>query len=175
MQPDPLVTDTPLLTRTVVDSGLSNPWDIAFAPDGAMFYTERCGGLSVRRTNGSRTRLFGTTGSALVATDLFCVGQSGMNGVALDPDFATNRRVYVFMSSTITTSPRTNRVVRLVLNTALTGVTSRVDIVTDIAFKDVGNAVAGSGMHSGGRIRFSPDGLRFTNLKLINIGGRLII
>ena len=159
--PIPVIPTTPTLTRTVVLSGLSGPWDIAFADDGAMFFTERCGGLSVRRTDGTVTRLFGVTGSSLVAADLVCEGQSGMHGIALDPAFAINRTVFVYMTSRLSTNPRTNRVVRLVLNTAMTGVTSRVDIVTDIAFKDVGNAVAGSGMHSGGRIRFSPDGYLF--------------
>ena len=158
VQPDPPVGDTPVLTRTVVDAGLSNPWDIAFAPDGAMFYTERCAGLSVRRTDGSRTRLFGTTGSALVAADLFCLGQSGMHGVALDPAFATNRTVFVYLSSNLTTSPRTNRVVRLQLDAGYTTASGRTDIVTGIAFKDVSNAIGGAGAHSGGRIRFGPDG-----------------
>jgi glucose/arabinose dehydrogenase len=92
------VTDPPVLTRSVVESGLSAPWDVAISSDGTLFYTERCAGLSVRRANGTRARLFGTTGSALVAPDLFCLGQSGMNGVALDPGFATNRLVYVFWS-----------------------------------------------------------------------------
>lgn len=161
VEPAPPVMDTPTLTRTVVMSGLSNPWDIAFAADGAMFFTERCAGLSVRRTDGTRTRLFGTAGSALVAADLFCAGQSGMNGVALDPDFATNRRVYVYMSSNATTSPRTNRVVRVQLDAGYTTASDRTDIVTGIAFKDVSNAVGGIGAHSGGRIRFGPDGLLY--------------
>ncbi len=34
---------------------------------------------------------------------------------------------------------------------------NRTDIITDIAFKDVGNGVGGSGAHSGGRVRFGPD------------------
>lgn len=161
VEPDPPITDTPVLTRTVVDAGLNNPWDIAFSADGALFYTERCAGLSVRRTDGSRTRLFGTTGSALVAGDLVCVGQSGMNGVALDPDFATNRRVYVYMTSNLTTSPRTNRVVRLQLDAGYTTASARTDIVTDIAFKDVSNTVGGVGAHSGGRLRFGPDGFLY--------------
>jgi glucose/arabinose dehydrogenase len=142
-------------------SGLSSPWDLAFAPDGqTIFFTERCRGLSVRLANGSVARLFGTTGSGLVAADLFCEGQSGMNGVALDPGFASNRTLYVYMASNRSTNPRTNRVVRLVLNADLASVVanSRTDIVTDIAYKDVANAVAGPGMHSGGRIRFGPDG-----------------
>lgn len=160
-QPTPQPTGTPSLTRTVVLSGLSNPWDIAFATDGAMFFTERCRGLSVRSTDGSVTRLFGTSGSALVATDLVCEGQSGVHGVALDPGFASNRTLYVYMLSNLSTSPRTNRVVRLVLNSGYTSASNRTDIVTDIAYKDVGNGVGGAGAHSGGRLRFGPDGFLY--------------
>ena len=154
-------TDAPALTRTVVLQGLSSPWDVAVAADGAMFFTEKCRGLSVRRGDGSVTRLFGTSGSALVAPDLACVGQSGVHGVALDPGFATNRTLYVYMLSTLSTSPRTNRVVRLVLSPGYTSAGSRTDIVTDIAFKDAGNAVGGAGSHSGGRLRFGPDGFLY--------------
>jgi glucose/arabinose dehydrogenase len=158
---EPPATDTPVLTRTVVLQGLSNPWDIAVAADGAMFFTERCRGLSVRRADGTVTRLFGTSGSALVAPDLLCLGQSGVHGVALDPAFATNRTLYVYMLSNLTTSPRTNRVVRLVLNSGYTSASNRADIITDIAFKDAANAVGGAGSHSGGRVRFGPDGLLY--------------
>jgi aldose sugar dehydrogenase len=158
---EPLVTEDPALTRTVVLGSLSSPWDIAFAPDGAMFFTEKCNGLSVRRTNGTTARLFGTAGSALVAPDFFCQGQSGMNGVAVDPDFANNRRIYVFMSSNLVTNPRTNRVVRLTLDAGYTTVSGRTDIITDIRFKDVANGAGGPGAHSGGRIRFGPDGFLY--------------
>ena len=125
-----------------------------------MLFTEKCRGLSVRQADGTITRLFGTSGSALEASDLFCLGQSGVHGIAVDPAFASNRRVYVFMASTLS-SPRTNRVVRLVLGSDLRSVTSRTDIVTDIAFKNVGNAHGGAGSHSGGRIRFGPDQLLY--------------
>ncbi len=158
VQPAPVVTDTPSLALTVVDSGLSSPWDIALAADGTMFYTEKCAGLSVRRPNGTKARLFGTSGSALVAPDFFCLGQTGMHGVALDPGFATNRLLYVYLASSLTTSPRTSRVVRLQLDAGYTTASARTDIITDIAFKDVANAVGGAGAHSGGRLRFGPDG-----------------
>src|SRR6187549_3390565 len=117
--PNPPVTSTPVLSRSVVLQGLSEPWDIAFGPDGSMFFTEKCRGLSVRHPDGTVTRLFGTSGSALLADDLTCLSQSGMHGVALDPQFATNRTLYVYMLSTRNTSPRTNRVVRLVANATL--------------------------------------------------------
>jgi glucose/arabinose dehydrogenase len=130
---------------------------MAFTPDGAMLYTEKCSGLSVRRADGSIGRLFRTSGSTLAARDLWCEGQSGMHGVAIDPDFASNRTVYVYMTSSLS-NPKTNRVVRLVLGAGYTAASSRTDIVTDIAYKNVGNGVGGAGAHSGGRIRFGPDG-----------------
>jgi glucose/arabinose dehydrogenase len=142
-------------------SGLANPWDLVFAADGALFFTERCRGLSVRRTDARVIRLFGTGDAALAADDLVCVGQSGMLGVALDPQFPTQPFVYVFMASNRSTAPRTNRVVRLRVNETYSAVTERTDIVTDIAFKDAGTANGGAGAHSGGRIRFGPDGFLY--------------
>ncbi|MGJ0223579.1 hypothetical protein ACQUZK_09280, partial [Streptococcus pyogenes] len=61
--------EAPGLTRTVVMSGLQNPWDVAFTPDGVMLFTEKCRGLSARLADGKTVRLFGTSGSALVAPD----------------------------------------------------------------------------------------------------------
>ncbi|WP_216635912.1 PQQ-dependent sugar dehydrogenase [Bdellovibrio bacteriovorus] len=150
--------ETPHLVVTDVLTARQSPWDMAFLPDMTMFFTEKCEGLSVLHPDGSIDRLFGTSGSALEATDLFCVGQSGMNGVTLDPDFANNRFIYVFMSSNLSTNPRTNRVIRLVVANDNKAVSDRVDIVTDIAFKDQPNAWGEAGSHSGGRLRFGPDG-----------------
>ena len=157
---DPGTGTVPTLSRTTVLSGLGSPWDIAFTADGTMLFTEKCRGLSVRFADGTISRVFGSAGSSLVASDLSCEGQSGMHGVALDPAFATNRRVYVFMGSTLST-PRTNRVVRLVLGSDLRSAAQRTDIVTDITFKHVGTANGGAGAHSGGRLRFGPDGFLY--------------
>ncbi len=159
--PSPNPSETPALSREVVVSGLANPWDMAITDEGIMFFTEKCRGLSVRRTDGRITRLFGTVGSSLTAPDLVCQGQSGMHGVALDPGFDTNRTLFVFMASNLTTNPRTNRVIRLQLNGDFTSVSSREDIITDIVFKHAGNAHGSAGAHSGGRIRFGPDGFLY--------------
>jgi len=152
---EPSTGGEPELSRTVLMSGLSDPWDIAFTPDGVMLFTEKCRGLSVRRENGSVKRLFGTSGSAVMAEDFFCRGQSGMHGVAVDPDFAGNRFIYVYMASKLN-EPETNRVVRLTVNEGYTKVSDRKDIVTDIPFKHRANRWGRSGTHSGGRIRFGP-------------------
>jgi glucose/arabinose dehydrogenase len=154
----PSSTETPRLSKTIVMSGLQNPWDIAFTPVGVMLFTEKCRGVSARLADGKTVRLFGTSGSALVAPDLFCQGQSGVHGVAVDPDFAKGKRdIYVFMASNLRTPP-TNRVVRLTLNADATSVSRRTDIIEDIAYKNSPNGAGAAGAHSGGVVRFGPDG-----------------
>jgi glucose/arabinose dehydrogenase len=179
----PGFAESPTITRVNFMSGLQSPWDMAFTPNGTMFYTEKCLGLSVRMPNGTIRRLFGVAGYATLAKDLVCEGQSGMMGVALDPDFATNRRVYVDMSSN-KSNPRTNRVIRLTLNAGLSAVTKRVDIIKDIPFKNVGNDWGDPGAHSGGRLRFSPSGALYVTSgdnhngtlpqDLTHLGGKII-
>jgi glucose/arabinose dehydrogenase len=150
----------PVLTSTSVMSGRDLTWDMAFLPDGTMFFTEKCGGLSVRLPDGKVNALLGIKGSKgfpETASDLFCGGQAGMSGVAIDPDFASNRFIYVFSASDMT-APGTNRVLRLTVSPDLTKVSNRQDIVTDIAYKPkASNHPFGDpGAHNGGRLRFGP-------------------
>jgi len=145
----------PGITRTVVMSGLSDPWDLTFATDGAMLFSEKCRGLSVRLPDGALRLLFGTDQAALEAEDFFCQGQSGLLGVAIDPEFTENRYVYVYMASR-KDGTSSNRVVRLTVDKDYTTVADRTDIVPDISYKQSPNRWGGAGAHSGGRIRFSP-------------------
>jgi aldose sugar dehydrogenase len=117
----------PKLIRTDFITGLSSPWDLAFLPDKAMLFTDKCRGLSVRRPDGKVGRLFGTKGSAVVAGDLFCEGQSGMLGIAIDPEFPKNRAVFVYMASNLSNKPRTNRVVRLTVDAGYTTMSNRTN------------------------------------------------
>jgi len=154
------IAAAPNLTATPVLSKLTNPWDMAFLPDGTMFFTEKCNGLSVRSASGTVTKLLGMKDSKdydTTAADLFCEGQAGMNGVAVDPDFAKNRFIYVYSASNLT-APGTNRVMRFVVNADNTKLSDRKDIVTDIAYKPAASdhPFGGPGAHNGGRIRFSP-------------------
>lgn len=156
----PARSGVPSLTHTVVLTKLDGPWDMAFLPDGTMFFTEKCLGLSVRLRSGAVVKLLGmkdSKGYGATANDLFCEGQAGMQGVAVDPNFASNRFIYVYATSSLT-APGTNRVLRLKVNDAVTAVSGRVDIVTDIPYKPKANDLpfGGPGAHNGGRIRFSP-------------------
>ena len=143
------------------DDGSQQPWDIAFTPDGVMLFTEKGRGVSARLADGRTIRLFGTSGSALLAPDLFCQGQSGVHGIAVDPDFAKGTRdIYVYIASSLR-KPATNRVVRLTVNADITRVGNRTDIMEDIPYKDAANGAGSAGAHSGGRIRFGPDGFLY--------------
>jgi len=154
------------LTEEVVLDGLESPWDMAFLDDGTMFYTEKCDGLSVRMPSGDVNAILGMTeseGYNSVAEDLFCEGQAGMMGVAIDPDFAENRRIYVYSTSNLS-DPHTNRLMRLELSEDFTSVTDRTDIVDDVPYKMAASdhPFGGPGAHNGGRVRFnSSDGFLY--------------
>lgn len=80
-------------TRTI-QSGLVIPWDIAFAPTGQMFVTERPGRVRVYAS--------GKPGAALVATTTIggvrAEGEAGVMGIAIDHLFRKNRLIYVCSS-----------------------------------------------------------------------------
>lgn len=157
--------NTTKLVSEVVLEGLDNPWDMAFLDDGTMLFTEKCKGLSVRMPDGTVNKLYGvgaTEGYASNGSDLFCEGQAGMMGVAFDPDFANNRRIYVYSTSNMVT-PHTNRLMRFTLNADFTGVADRTDIVADVPYKMAASnhPFGGPGAHNGGRVRFDANGHLF--------------
>ncbi len=155
----------PKLTSTTVLEERDNPWDMAFLPDGTMFFTEKCRGLSVRLASGTVNALLGMTGSKgypSTADDLFCKGQAGMQGVAIDPDFSRNRFIYVY-STSLKTAPGSNRLMRFTVGDDLKSVANRTDIVEDVPYKPLASdhPFGGPGAHNGGRVRFGPDGFLY--------------
>ena len=158
-----MAQNTTSLTHAVVLDDLENPWDMAFLDDGTMFYTEKCKGLSVLLPSGETRALLGmggTEGYASTADDLFCEGQAGMMGVAIDPRFSDNRRIYVYSTSKMS-NPHTNRLMRLVVSDDFSNVSDRTDIVDDVPYKMKASdhPFGGPGAHNGGRVRFnSSDG-----------------
>ena len=69
--------------------GLDHPWGIAFVPDGSMLVTERPGRLRVVRNGVVDPTALGPAPQSLA------VGLGGFLDVTLDPQFATNRRIYL--------------------------------------------------------------------------------
>ena len=70
-------------------TGLSQPWSIAFLPDGSALVTELGGTL--RRIDGE-----GRVGEPLANVPaVYFAGQGGLFDVVLHPDFSRNRLVYL--------------------------------------------------------------------------------
>ena len=132
-----------MLTVSTVVSGLHRPWDLAFTAGGSMLFTERTGAVKYRIASTGAVR------TVAVPSDVVAQGEGGMMGVAIDPGFASNRRVYTcFMSDQ--SGGLDVRLVRWRLNDAATALTQRADIVTGLPVS--------TGRHSGCRPRFGPDG-----------------
>lgn len=74
---------------SVVASGLSHPWAIAFMPDGDLLVTERPGRLRVIRDGVLDPQAI--SGVPEVRSE----GNGGLQDVALHPDFVRNRLVYL--------------------------------------------------------------------------------
>jgi aldose sugar dehydrogenase len=132
----------PPYTVTTVVSNLERPWDVGWA-GGNMVFTERPGRISAL-VAGQRRVLN-------APSDIVAIGESGMLGLAVDPQFQTNRYVYTCQSSNLGPVPN-NRVVRWTVNAGFTAMSARVDIVTGIPLN------TSNGNHSGCRLRFGPDG-----------------
>ncbi|HEY8379144.1 MAG TPA: PQQ-dependent sugar dehydrogenase [Nannocystis sp.] len=88
-------TDAPAPAATekirveTVASGLEHPWALEFMPDGRMLVTERPGRLRIVGIDG---RL---SAPALGVPEVMAEGQGGLLDVALAPDFAQSRRIYL--------------------------------------------------------------------------------
>lgn len=86
--PQPASTDGVVRAESYA-TGLVHPWALAFMPDGRLLVTERPGRLRIVGTDGALSAPL--TGVPAVSA----VGQGGLLDVALDPEFGTNRLVYL--------------------------------------------------------------------------------
>ncbi|MFL5105360.1 MAG: PQQ-dependent sugar dehydrogenase [Xanthobacteraceae bacterium] len=71
-----------------VTSGLSNPWGLAFLPDGRMLVTERPGRMRLVARDGKLSPPLGGV------PKVFAQSQGGLHDVALDRDYAQNQTLY---------------------------------------------------------------------------------
>lgn len=76
-----------LSLRPIVE-GLEQPWGMAFLPSGDILVTEREGRINLVTASGTKTALTG-------APEALVEGQGGYFDVILDPDFASNRHIYL--------------------------------------------------------------------------------
>ena len=131
-------------TVQAVATNLQVPWSMAFAPDGRLFVTERPGRVRILDLASGRSDL------ALTLDDVFTESEAGLLGLALDPDFAQTRLVYLYYSARRSSGGAVNRVVRYREAGSTLG---QPAVLLD--------NIPAAAIHDGGRLRFGPDGLLY--------------
>ncbi len=129
-------------TVETIAGGLDTPWALDFAPDGRIFLSERAGRIRVIENGKLHAEPWMTL-------EVAAVGEAGLLGLAVDPQFARNGYVYVAYSYRNPNSPLRNRLVRL-----------REDAKTNkgVVDKILIDDVRGANNHDGGRVKFGADG-----------------
>jgi glucose/arabinose dehydrogenase len=73
---------------SIVTSSLAYPWGLVFLPDGRMLVTEKQGRIRIVTQQGA-------VGNAITGVPAVSYqGESGLLGLAVDPDFATSRLIF---------------------------------------------------------------------------------
>jgi len=138
------------LRATPFATGLAYPWGLVFLPDGDMLVTEKPGRLRLVTSGGDVSAPI--AGVPAVSYG----GQGGLFDVAIDPDFATNRRIYLSYAEA-EGGVKGTAVARGVLS-ADRGTVGNLQVIFRQQPK-----VSGSG-HFGGRLVFANDGTLLVTL-----------
>jgi glucose/arabinose dehydrogenase len=123
------------LIRTVA-TGLVDPRDFAFLPDGALLVAE----------HGGTIRRVGDQGWSTSVDGVYAGGDAGLLGIAVNPKFSDNHLIYVYLSS-MSDGVITNRVVRY-----------RIEDSKLVERTTICQGIPGGTESNGGAIGFSSDG-----------------
>jgi glucose/arabinose dehydrogenase len=136
----------PGFTQSPVVSGLTNPTDMEFAPDGTLFVAEQAGRVRIAKTNGTLPTFLD------ISSRVDSNGERGLLAVAFDPNFSTNHYVYLHYTqkATATTSVH-NRVVRVTAS-GDRAVAGSEKLIFRL------NNLSSAANHNGGAIHFGKDG-----------------
>lgn len=126
-----------------IGADLQVPWSTVFLPDGTAVISERETALLRTIAPGAAGGRAGTLGKV---PDVVPDGEGGLLGLALSPDFATDRYLYAYF-----TAAGDNRIARLRLEER----EGKLQLgASEVIFSGIPKART----HNGGRIRFGPDG-----------------
>lgn len=120
----------------IIAEDLGVPWEIAFLSDDSILISQR-GGSLLRVSSGEIESI----------AEVRSVGEGGLLGMALHPDFSNNNFLYLYM-----TTDEDNRVIRYRLENN--------DLIED---KVIISEIPRARFHNGGRIAFGPDGYLYVS------------
>jgi glucose/arabinose dehydrogenase len=134
-------------TQSQVVSGFTDPMDMEFAPDGRLFVAEQAGKLRVLKSNGDLATFLD------ISTKVDSAFERGLMGVAFDPNYSTNRFIYLYYTRKATsTTPVHNRIVRFTATRSGNGVVAG----SERLLLRLNNQ--STNYHQGGAIDFGNDG-----------------
>lgn len=137
---------------SVIATGLTVPWDIAFLPDGRALVTERPGRVRIMTADG---RLLPAPAATVSVT---AGGEGGLLGVAVDPQFSASQP-FVYLSLDVAGQYQVQR-------WRLSGNSLTYDGTP------LGGVPADASVHVSGRVRFGPDGALYTGTGDDEVGSR---
>ncbi|MEO5712566.1 MAG: PQQ-dependent sugar dehydrogenase, partial [Luteolibacter sp.] len=141
--------------KQIIAEGFRDPMSLAVAPDGDVYVIEREGRL---------LRLRPRTGGVFVIGDLPVSAlrssapksdtavEDGLQGIALDPKFAENQRIYLYYS---VPDKLIDRLSRFQLRDG------KLDTASELVLLDVPVQRHDRICHHGGSVQFGPDGLLY--------------
>ncbi|WP_010270280.1 PQQ-dependent sugar dehydrogenase [Paenibacillus senegalensis] len=134
-----LANGIPYTIETLAEN-LDVPWEMAFAPDGRIFLTERSGQIRIIKDDQLLEAPAYTFEEPFITRS-----EGGLLGLAIDPDFSSNAYVYAYHTYE-ENGEIANRIVRLLADGD--------ELTMD---KVLLEGIPGSNNHNGGRMRFGPD------------------
>ncbi len=143
-------------SRTVLTTDARNPMALSVDPDGHVYYIERTGEVKLWSPTTGRTTLAGRL-------DVDTTSENGLLGIALDPEFASNRRVWLYHSTPVADPPPVGRPPG---DNVLSHVVARADGSLDLGTRVDVLAVPSERQccHEAGSIAFGPDGTVFLSV-----------
>lgn len=136
-------------TEATVASSLSGATAFDFAPDSKLFVAEQGGTMEVWLNGARQTANFFENTPLSLRSD----GERGLLGLAFDPNYASNRYVYVYY--TTTAADAHNRVSRFTADAAGTrALAGSEDVIMELDAHSASN-------HNGGAMHFGPDGMLY--------------
>jgi glucose/arabinose dehydrogenase len=160
-------------TQSQVVGGLTDPMDMKFAPDGRLFVAEQAGKLRVLGSDGNLATFLD------ISTKVDSAAERGLMGVAFDPNYSTNRFIYLYYTKKATsTTPVHNRIARFTANSSGNGVVAGSE---RLIFRLNNQS---TNYHQGGAIDFGSDGKLYASTgdngspsksqKLTNLFGKMV-
>ncbi|MBC7518747.1 MAG: PQQ-dependent sugar dehydrogenase [Microbacteriaceae bacterium] len=136
---------TPVCEVRQVTTDTDIPWGLVTLSDGSILYNRRDAHDIVRLNPTTGAKITVGTVPNVESTD----GEGGLLGLAISPNFATDRWLYLMH-----TSPSDNRIVRI----RLAG--DRLDTTSEQVLL---SGILRNKYHNGGRLRFGPDGTLYAS------------